>query len=130
MAKSLELTVGSAFGCRSLSSSTTNTYAVDDITLLGLVAQTTGFIRARWTRSAVDDVQLSKLYSCTLSNVQRVYSKTQQVPRDFPQPCVGLCGAFLIEGRERAILLPSIGRAAGNAGRRIASSFEALRHLQ
>ena len=89
MAKSLQLTVGSAFGCRPLASSTTHTHAVDDITLLGLVAQAAGLIRARWTRSAVDDVQLSKLYSCTLSNVQRVYSKTQYVPQDFPRPCVG-----------------------------------------
>lgn len=29
----------------------------------------------------------------------------------------------------RAVLPPSIGRAAGNGGRRIAFSFEALRHL-
>lgn len=91
MAKFPKLTVSSTFGCRSLASSTTDTDAVDDITLLGLVAQTAGLIWARWTGSAMDDVQLSKLYSCTLSNVQRVYSKTQYVPQDFPRPYGCFC---------------------------------------
>ena len=69
MAMSLELTVCSTFRGRSLASSTTDTNAVDDITLLGLIAQTTGLIRAGWARGAVDDVQLSELYSRTLSSV-------------------------------------------------------------
>ena len=36
--------------------------AVDDIALLGLVAQTTGLVEARGTRGAVDNVQLTELY--------------------------------------------------------------------
>ncbi len=38
MGSPFALTVGSTFGCRSLAPSTTNTHAIDDITLLGLVA--------------------------------------------------------------------------------------------
>ena len=38
-----------------------HTHTVDDITLLGLVAQATSLVRALWTGSAVDDVELAEL---------------------------------------------------------------------
>ena len=45
-----------------LASSTADTDAVDDITLLGLVTKTAGLIWARWAGRAVNNVQLAKLY--------------------------------------------------------------------
>lgn len=71
------LTVSSTLGHRSLTTTTSDADAVDHIALLGLVSQAAGLVWSRWARSAVDDIQLSQLYSCTLSKVQRVYSKTQ-----------------------------------------------------
>jgi hypothetical protein len=53
------LTVSGTLGDRSLTTTTTDTDTVDNVTLLGLVAQTTSLVRARRTRSTVDDVQLS-----------------------------------------------------------------------
>jgi len=47
---------------RLLAATTSNTNSVDDIALLGLVAETTSLVWSRGTRSAVDDVQLSELY--------------------------------------------------------------------
>ena len=56
------LAVCDTLGHRSLSATTTNTDAVDDEALLGLVTQTAGLVRAAGARGAVDDVQLAKLY--------------------------------------------------------------------
>lgn len=68
-------TVGGTLWNGALATSTTNTDTVDDITLLGLVTQTTCLIRTRWAGSTVNYVQLSKLYYALSANVQRVYSR-------------------------------------------------------
>jgi hypothetical protein len=54
------LTVSGTLGNGSLAATTTNADTVDDISLLGLVAQTTGLVGARGTRSTVNDIQLSE----------------------------------------------------------------------
>jgi hypothetical protein len=50
------LTIGGTLGNGSLAATTTHTDTVDDISLLGLVTQTTGLVGARGTRSTVNDV--------------------------------------------------------------------------
>ena len=55
-------TVGGTLWNWALASTTTNANAVDNITLLGLVTETASLIWARWAGSAVDNVQLAKLY--------------------------------------------------------------------
>ena len=56
-------TVCSTLGDWLLATSTTNSDTVNDIALLGLVTKTASLIRARRTGSAVDDVQLSELFT-------------------------------------------------------------------
>jgi hypothetical protein len=53
------LTIGGTLGNGSLATTTTNTDTVDNVTLLGLVTQTTGLVGAGRTRGTVNDVQLS-----------------------------------------------------------------------
>ena len=53
------LAVGRTLGDVFLAVAPADTDAIDDIALLGLVAKTASFVRARWTRCAVDDVQLA-----------------------------------------------------------------------
>lgn len=60
------LTVDGTLGHRSLSVTTSHTDTVDHETLLGLVAETTGLVRSRWSRCSVDDVQLSINQSISL----------------------------------------------------------------
>ena len=48
-----------------------DTDTVDDIALLGLVAKTAGLVGARWTRSTVDDVQLTVLPAPAQKSVKR-----------------------------------------------------------
>ena len=60
-------TIGGTLGDGLLAATTANAHAVDDIALLGLVTEAAGLVRARGARGAVDDVQLTELYSCTLS---------------------------------------------------------------
>ena len=55
-------TIGSTLGDWALAATATNTDTVDDIALLGLVSKTAGLVRARRSRGAVDDVQLTELY--------------------------------------------------------------------
>lgn len=55
-------THGGTLGCLTLATSTADTHAVDNITLLGLVTQAAGLVGARWAGSAVDDSELSELY--------------------------------------------------------------------
>jgi hypothetical protein len=55
-------TVGGTLGHRPLTATTANTGTVDNIALLGLVAQTTSLVGARRTGSPVDSVQLTELY--------------------------------------------------------------------
>jgi hypothetical protein len=55
-------TVGSTLRNRLLASSTANTHTVDDVALLGLVAETASLVGARWARSTVDDIELTELY--------------------------------------------------------------------
>lgn len=55
-------TVGGTLGHGSLATTTADADTVDDIALLGLVAQTASLVGARGTRGTVDDVQLTKLY--------------------------------------------------------------------
>ena len=56
------LTVCRALGDGLLAASAADAHAVDDIALLGFVAETTSFVRARGARGSVDDVQLTELY--------------------------------------------------------------------
>lgn len=70
------LAVGGTLGDGALAATAADTDAVDDVALLGLVAETASLVGARGARSTVDSVQLTQLYLCTLSKVQRVYSKT------------------------------------------------------
>lgn len=55
-------TVGGTLGRRLLTATTSHTGTVDDIALLGFVAETTSLVRARRTGSPVDSVQLTELY--------------------------------------------------------------------
>lgn len=55
-------TVSGTLGHRSLAASAADAHTVDDIALLGLVTEAAGLVGAGRTRSAVDDVQLTKLY--------------------------------------------------------------------
>ena len=56
------LTVGGTLRHRPLTATTADTSTVDNIALLGLVAQTTSLVGARRTGSPVDSVQLTELY--------------------------------------------------------------------
>lgn len=48
-------------GYRLLAVTTADTHTVDHVALLGLVAETTGLIGARWAGRAVDNIQLAVL---------------------------------------------------------------------
>lgn len=65
--KKSKRTVSSTLGDGSLAATTADADTVDDIALLGLVSETTGLVGARGARGTVDNVQLTKLYLCTLS---------------------------------------------------------------
>jgi hypothetical protein len=56
------LTIGGTLGHRLLATTTSDTDAVDDIALLGLVSQAAGLVGSGGTRRAVDDIKLSELY--------------------------------------------------------------------
>lgn len=56
------LTISSTLWHWSLATTTSDTDTVDDIALLGLVAQATSLVGSRGSRGAVDDFQLSELY--------------------------------------------------------------------
>jgi len=55
-------TVGGTLGDRLLATTTADAYAVDDITLFGLVSEAAGLVGTRGPRGTVDDVQLAELY--------------------------------------------------------------------
>ena len=55
-------TIGGTLGNGLLAATTADTHAVDDIALLGLVAEAAGLVGAAGPRGAVDDVQLAELY--------------------------------------------------------------------
>lgn len=55
-------TVSGTLGGWPLASSTSDTDTVDNVTLLGLVAETAGLIGARGAGSTVDNVELTELY--------------------------------------------------------------------
>lgn len=55
------LAVGGTLGHGLLAVTATNADAVDDVTLLGLVAETVGLVKTRRARSAVDHVELTVL---------------------------------------------------------------------
>jgi hypothetical protein len=55
------LAVGGALGDGPLAATAADAHAVDDVALLGLVAQAAGLIGARGAGGAVDDVQLAEL---------------------------------------------------------------------
>lgn len=55
------LSVGGTLWNWALAATTTNTDTVDNVSLLGLVTETAGLVWAGWTRSTVNDVQLSEL---------------------------------------------------------------------
>ena len=56
------LTISGTLGSRALAATTADTHAVDDIALLGLVAEAAGLVGTAGPRGAVDDVQLAELY--------------------------------------------------------------------
>jgi hypothetical protein len=56
------LAVGGTLGHRPLTATASHTDTVDNIALLGLVAETTSLVGARRTGSTVDSVQLTELY--------------------------------------------------------------------
>lgn len=56
------LAVGGTLGGRALAATAADADAVDDVTLLGLVTETTGLVGTRGARSTVDGVQLAELY--------------------------------------------------------------------
>ena len=56
------LTIGGTLGDRALAATTADTHAVDDIALLGLVAEAASLVGAAGPRGTVDDVQLAELY--------------------------------------------------------------------
>lgn len=55
-------TVGGTLGDGLLATTASHADTVDDIALLGLVAQAAGLVRARRPGGSVDDVQLTELY--------------------------------------------------------------------
>lgn len=55
-------TIGGTLGGGSLAATAADTDTVDNVSLLGLVAETAGLVGARRAGSAVDDVQLTELY--------------------------------------------------------------------
>jgi hypothetical protein len=55
------LAIGGALGDRLLAATTTDTHAVDDIALLGLVPEAASLVGAAGPRGTVDDVQLTEL---------------------------------------------------------------------
>lgn len=57
-----EHTEGGTLGDGLLAATTTDADAIDDIALLGLVAETAGLVQTRGAGRAVNDVQLSELY--------------------------------------------------------------------
>ena len=61
------LTVGGTLGGRALATTTADTGAVDNVSLLGLVTQTASLVGTAGAGGAVDDVQLAELYESTLS---------------------------------------------------------------
>lgn len=56
------LAVGGTLGDRALAATTADTDAVDNVALLGLVAETTSLVGAGGARSTVDGVQITELY--------------------------------------------------------------------
>lgn len=56
------LAVGGTLGDRALAATAADTDTVDDVALLGLVAETTSLVGAGRARSTVDGVQLAELY--------------------------------------------------------------------
>jgi hypothetical protein len=61
------LTVSGTLGGRALATTTADTGAVDNVSLLGLVTQTASLVGTAGAGGAVDDVQLAELYESTLS---------------------------------------------------------------
>lgn len=55
-------TVGGTLGNGALAATASHTDTVDNISLLSLVAETTGLVGTRRTGSTVDSVQLTELY--------------------------------------------------------------------
>lgn len=55
-------TVGGTLRDRPLAATASHTSTVDDIALLGLVAETTSLVGARRTGSTVDGIELTELY--------------------------------------------------------------------
>ena len=55
------LAVGGTLGDVLLAVTTTDTNTIDNVALLGLVAETAGLVGARGTRGSVDDLQLAVL---------------------------------------------------------------------
>jgi hypothetical protein len=55
-------TVGGTLRDGPLASTASHTDTVDNVALLGLVAQTTSLVGARWAGGTVDDIELTELY--------------------------------------------------------------------
>ncbi len=76
-----KLTEGSTLADRLLATTTANTDAVDDITLLGLVTKTAGLVWARWAGRAVNNVQLAKLYFALSAMFNECIAETPRCPQ-------------------------------------------------
>ena len=75
------LTVGGTLGGRALATTTADTGAVDNVTLLGLVTQTASLVGTAGAGGAVDDVQLAELYESTLSKCSTSTPKHRRTKR-------------------------------------------------
>ena len=75
------LTVSATLGGRALATTTADTGAVDNVSLLGLVTQTASLVGTAGAGGAVDDVQLAELYESTLSKCSTSTPKHRRTKR-------------------------------------------------
>ncbi len=137
-------TIGGTLRDGLLAATTADTHAVDDIALLGLVSETAGLVGARGTRGAVDDVQLTELYCCSLSKMfNDCIARTESLAgtgvflnsrqnvtaalRDESIQCPATPSTCISIEKRLFNILPSIGLGEGSAAHRTASSSVALR---
>jgi hypothetical protein len=85
------LAVGGTLGDRALAATAADTGTVDNVTLLGLVTETTGLVGARGARGTVDGVQLAELYYALSAKFNECIARHMNsrkrfscVPQSFP----------------------------------------------
>jgi hypothetical protein len=110
-------TISSTLWRWSLAATTTDSNAVDNVALLGLVSETASLVWAGWTRCAVDNVQLSE------PTVMHFSAMFNEVTSAQLQRCkISQCS---LDCR----LTPSSGHGEGSGAHHSASSFEAPRRI-